>query len=168
MGKSIAEKKLISIDLLGDVDGDLFKSMISQVQKKFVDGITERIHVNLMTHGGEVYAALAIYDYLKSTNAEIIMFCHGAVMSAGTVILMAGHKRVAMPNTHLLVHYGSEFVDSELTAKHNQHLTKVLKGIIKEGCGISSRKVNQWFKGETYFTAIESVREGLIHEIYGE
>lgn len=156
-------KKFRSIILEGEVDEVMFRKLLKGIGSALDDCSGFVIHLN--TFGGDVYSALAIYDLLKYTDLEVRMVTHGACMSAGILILMAADKRSTMPNCQFMVHYGEEFINGETGAKHSRMLTKKFKDMIKEGTGLSTRKVNALLKGDNYFDAKDAVEMGFVHKV---
>jgi ATP-dependent Clp protease protease subunit len=68
---------------------------------------TRPIFVFLSTPGGDVDAALALYDTIKGlvdSGVEIYTVAVGECFSAGTIVLQAGLKRFITPNTYLMIH----------------------------------------------------------------
>ena len=160
---SKVKRKYYNIRLAGDVDDSMFSKLLEGLQKSPDDATTLVIHLN--THGGDVYSALAIYDLLVYTDLEVQIVTHGACMSAGIIILMAGDIRCSMPNCQFMVHYGEEFVNSETGATHSRMLTKKFKDMIKDGTGLSTRKVNALMKTESYFDAQQAVEMGFVNGV---
>jgi ATP-dependent Clp protease protease subunit len=68
---------------------------------------TQPIFVFLSTPGGDVDAALALYDTIKGlveSGVGVNTVAVGECFSAGTVVLQAGLKRLITPNTYLMIH----------------------------------------------------------------
>lgn len=71
------------------------------------------ILVHMHLPGGVWEDGLAIYDTIKSSPSKIYILAYGKVESASSIIFQAAHYRVLMPNTHILIHYGSLSIDVE-------------------------------------------------------
>lgn len=156
------------INLVGDVDIDMFKSLIAQLGQASFE--TDRFVIRINTEGGDVYQALAIYDTINLiSNAGIKVDIHatGAVMSAGMIILQAGTKRLATKNATFMIHYGEEMNNTSESAKHNRNIFKLLKKIMFKHCTVGARTTNTWFKTDTYFNTTEAINYGLIDGIVG-
>jgi ATP-dependent protease ClpP protease subunit len=69
------------------------------------------IHMHLP--GGVWNDCLGIYDAIKFSKAKTIMLAYGGVESASSVILQAPDFRILMPNTTVLIHYGSISVEND-------------------------------------------------------
>lgn len=69
------------------------------------------IHMHLP--GGMWQDCLGIYDSIKFSKAKTIILAYGSVESASSVILQSPDLRVLMPNTNVLIHYGSFSINDE-------------------------------------------------------
>lgn len=69
------------------------------------------IHMHLP--GGVWNDCLGIYDAIKFSKARTILLAYGSVESASSVILQAPDYRLLMPNTTVLIHYGSISVEND-------------------------------------------------------
>jgi len=96
------------------------------------------VHMNIP--GGHWEDGLSIYDTIKECPAYICILAYGKVQSASSVILQAADRRILMPNTTVLIHYGSISLDSEHTAvasntiKWNERETKKMVDIFVDRC----------------------------------
>lgn len=64
------------------------------------------IRLYISSHGGSVYAGLAIYDCIQMIDAPVSTFCIGPAFSMAAWLLAAGGfgKRYATPNSRILLH----------------------------------------------------------------
>lgn len=69
------------------------------------------IHMHLP--GGDWADCLGIYDTIKQCQSKTIILAYAKVESSSSVILQAADLRILMPNTHVLLHYGSIYLDTE-------------------------------------------------------
>lgn len=92
-----------------------FKSAI--VFEKNIRYLNQVSHDPILVHmhlpGGVWEDCLAIYDTIQTSPAKIYMLAYGKVESASSIIFQAPHLRVLMPNTHILIHYGSLSIENE-------------------------------------------------------
>ena len=63
--------------------------------------------------GGVWEDCLGMFDTIKYSKAKIIILAYAKVESASSILLQSAHKRILMPNTHVLIHYGSLSIDNE-------------------------------------------------------
>lgn len=76
------------------------------------------ITVKINTYGGDLYEALGIIARIRESKCRIITKGYGKIMSAGTLILASGHKRMMSEISTLMHHepsYGVEGKHSEVT-----------------------------------------------------
>lgn len=73
----------------------------------------EPILVHMHLPGGIWEDCMAIYDTIVTSKAKIYMLAYGKVESASSIIFQAPSYRILMPNTHMLIHYGSLSIDNE-------------------------------------------------------
>lgn len=73
----------------------------------------EPILVHMHLPGGVWGDCMGIYDAIKLSKSKIIILAYGSVESASSVILQSADLRILMPNTNVLIHYGSISVDNE-------------------------------------------------------
>lgn len=73
----------------------------------------EPILVHMHLPGGVWGDCMGMYDTIKSSKSKIIIVAYGSVESASSVILQSADLRILMPNTNVLIHYGSISVDNE-------------------------------------------------------
>lgn len=63
-----------------------------------------RVYIN--SDGGSVSAVFAIIDLLLMSRTPVITIGLGKCYSSGGLLLMAGHKRLLLPNCTILIHDG--------------------------------------------------------------
>lgn len=73
----------------------------------------EPILIHMHLPGGMWSDCLGIYDAIKFSKAKTIMLAYGSVESASSVILQSPDLRILMPNTNVLIHYGSFSINEE-------------------------------------------------------
>lgn len=69
------------------------------------------IHMHLP--GGVWEDCMAMYDTINFSKSKIVILAYGKVESASSVLFQAASRRILMPNTHVLIHYGSLSIDNE-------------------------------------------------------
>lgn len=73
----------------------------------------EPILIHMHLPGGIWEDCMAMYDTISASKSKIIILAYGKVESASSVLFQAATRRVLMPNTHVLIHYGSLSIDNE-------------------------------------------------------
>lgn len=73
----------------------------------------EPIFIHMHLPGGNWNDCLSIYDTITLSKAKTVILAYGSAESSSSVILQAPNLRILMPNTTVLIHYGSLTLDSE-------------------------------------------------------
>ncbi len=132
----------------------------------------KRITIRLNSGGGDVFAALVIYNYLKSLNAHITVIIDGICASAATVIAMAGDV-VQIPKTALfMIHNPTVWAYSNFGVEELDKLKNALvsvKNVIieayKSKCSLSDEELVEMMNAETWLLGSETVEKGFADEL---
>jgi hypothetical protein len=73
----------------------------------------EPILVHMHLPGGDWQDCLGMYDAIKMSKAKVIILAYAKAESSSSVLLQAADLRILMPNTNVMIHYGSFSVDAE-------------------------------------------------------
>lgn len=76
---------------------------------------SDPIVVHMHLPGGDWQDCLGIYDAIKFSKSHVTILAYGKVESCSSVILQAADTRILMPNTNMLIHYGSISINEEHT-----------------------------------------------------
>jgi ATP-dependent protease ClpP protease subunit/Skp family chaperone for outer membrane proteins len=128
------------------------------------------LHVN--SPGGSIVDGLAIFNYLRSHSANVTTYVDSLAASIAGVIAMAGDEVVMLEASLFHMHLPgiSGWVDMKVDgieemARGLRKMDEVLRGIYKRRTGAEDSVLEEWFSGETYFTAQEALDLGLIDRI---
>ena len=148
--------------------GSTATNIISQLKEaKDIKSIKLRIN----SDGGDVFEALALYNYLKSLNADITVMIDGIAASSASIIACAGH--VIMPrNAMIMIHNPFNVVwgDSEDMRAMASVMDKVKDSIIsiyESKTGIPRDTISAMMDEETWFTFDEALAVGFCDEVFG-
>jgi len=132
---------------------------------------TEAITLKINSPGGIVYEALAIIGRMKVSPCPIITEGYGHVMSAATLILMAGDIRRLSRFTSTMFHamqYGTDG-DHDNIKEHVAQAEKEMKQLASYYEEFSNKPASFWTrkmkKKEYYPTAQEMLEMGAIDEV---
>ena len=130
----------ISIDF--DIDDSLFDvtKQILEYNRKDRDIPVEKrkpINIYIMSFGGELYPAYALISTILASKTPVNTINMGVAMSAGLLILLAGHKRYAMKYSTAMIHQGSggaqgTFSEMEEQQKNYRKLIDSMRDYILE------------------------------------
>lgn len=71
------------------------------------------ILVHMHLPGGDWQDCMGIVDTIATSRSKVFILAYGKVESASSILLQAADLRVLMPNTHMLIHYGSLSIEDE-------------------------------------------------------
>lgn len=155
--------------IYGVIGGDWFGDGITA--KQVADdlkalGKVKTIDVRINSEGGNVFDGKAIYSLLNENKATINVKIDGLAASAASFIAMAGNTIEIAEGAFVMIHdaYGVSFGRAEdmrayadLLDTVNQTIRDVYSSRTKQ----SDKKINEWMKAETWFTAKDAVANGF-------
>jgi ATP-dependent Clp protease protease subunit len=122
--------------------------------------------------GGVVSAGLAIYDTMQYIRSPVSTVCMGMAASMGSLLLTAGEKgkRVALPNSRIMVHQPSggaqgQATDIEIQAREILKLRQRLNEIYVKHTGQDLVAVEQALERDNFMTAEAAQAFGLIDQV---
>lgn len=122
--------------------------------------------------GGVVTAGLAIYDTMQYVSCAVSTICVGIAASMAATLLTAGAKgkRIALPNSEVLLHQvmgGAEgqAADVEISAKHLLAMKDRLNKILAKHTGQPITKIAKDTDRDFYLSAEEAKEYGVIDRI---
>ena len=154
------------------VDDQIANLIVAQLLHLESEDPDKDISIYINSPGGVVYAGLAIYDTMQFVKPDIQTICVGMAMSMGSVILMGGTpgKRMALPNSKILIHQGSagfhgQPTDIEIQAKEVISLKRLLEEITAKHTGQPLERVTKDMDRDFYMTAEEAREYGIIDRV---
>ena len=122
--------------------------------------------------GGDVYAGLGIIDTMNFIKPDVSTICVGMAASMGAAILASGAKgkRLALPNSMVLIHQPSGGAQGQQTEiaivadfmlKTRQRLNKILA----DNTGQSLDTIQRDTERDNYMTAEQALEYGLVDRI---
>lgn len=161
------------IRFFGGVDEATVKNLLGQVQEGLGLGV-QRFVILMSSPGGNVYAGLTAYNFLKGIPAEVVTHNFGVTDSVAAVIYCAGVRRLCVPHARFLIHgvqanfpqgAGLEEPQLEERLKSLRMDTENIAGVIAANCGKTEEEVHRAMRQRTTLSPEDAVAWGLIHEI---
>ena len=122
--------------------------------------------------GGSVTAGMAIYDTMQYIKCDVATICVGMAASMGAFLLSAGAKgkRMALPNSEIMIHQPSAGTQGQITdmAIHMKRLETIkarMNRIMAENTGRSVDEVTQACERDNFMTSQEAMNFGLIDRV---
>lgn len=134
-----------------------------------MDETPGKIHVFVMSPGGEEPGGWALFDTIRALRNESVTIGLGGVYSIAALIFQAGDQRLLGAHAQLMMHNGHIGLDGdELNSDYVKQLAQ--EAIQNDGryhraialrSGAELQKVEEWCRTERYFLPEEAVKEGL-------
>ena len=122
--------------------------------------------------GGDVYAGLGILDTMNFIKPDVSTICVGMAASMGAVLLAAGAKgkRLALPNSMVMIHQPSSGVqgqqtDIQIVADETKWIRQRINELLSDYTGQSIEKVNADTERDNYLRAQEACDYGLVDRV---
>ena len=122
--------------------------------------------------GGSVTAGFAIYDTMQYIKADVSTICIGLAASMGAFLLSAGAKgkRIALPNSEIMIHQPSggfrgQATDIQIHAEKIMRTKERLNQILAENTGKSVEVIRGASERDNFMTAEEAKEFGLIDNV---
>ncbi len=151
------------------IDDDVANLAIAQMLFLQKEDPDRDIELYINSPGGSVIAGLAIYDTMQILKPDIATLCVGHAMSMGAVLLCGGTKgkRMALPNSRIMIHQGSAGFqgtpsDIDIIAKEVLRYKSLLIDILVEHSGQTREKVEKDVDRDFYMSPDESIEYGII------
>lgn len=101
--------QLVAIQLLSDIQNDIIAKNATSIAREH--HCPENIEIHINSYGGLLSAGLALYDYIKGLEVDVVGIVDGVAMSAATLILLACDIRKMSNNGTVLIHQLSAGVE---------------------------------------------------------
>ena len=167
------DERNISIDY--DIDDNLFEvtKQIMEYNRKDKDIPVEKrkpINIYVMSYGGDLYQAYACISTMLSSKTPIRTINMGVAMSAGLLILLAGHERYAMKYSTAMIHSGSgsasgSYEEMEASQKNYKKLIDMMRDYILERTTIDTKTFSKNKTKDWYLTDADQLKYGVVSKI---
>ena len=122
--------------------------------------------------GGSVTAGMAIYDTMQYIKCDVATICVGMAASMGAFLLSAGSKgkRMALPNSEIMIHQPSAGTKGQITdmAIHMKRLETIkarMNQILAQNTGKSIEEVTAACERDNFMTSEEALSFGIIDRV---
>lgn len=122
--------------------------------------------------GGDVYAGLGILDTMNFIKPDVSTICVGMAASMSAVLLAAGAKgkRLALPNSMVMIHQPSSGVqgqqtDIQIVADETKWIREHINELLSDYTGQPIEKVNVDTERDNYLRAQEACDYGLVDRV---
>jgi ATP-dependent Clp protease, protease subunit len=154
------------------IDDQIGNLVVAQLLHLESDDPDKDISVYVNTPGGDVYSGLAIYDTMQFIKPDVQTICFGVAMSMGALLLTGGAhgKRLALPNSRMLIHQPSagfegQATDIDIHAREILDMRGRIDKIFALHTGQPLEQVHEDMERDRFFTPHEAVQYGLIDRV---
>ena len=146
--------------------------------KQFAQDLNELggrdVTVRINSGGGDVFAAHAIHNLLKSYKGRVTAVIDGLAASAATVVAVAADKIVMPSNSLMMIHDPAIGLSGYYPAAELSNLIEALATIktsiiaaYRKRCNASAEEIEKMMSNETWMGAEECKQKGFADEIIG-
>ena len=160
------------IFLGGEIDDDTANLVVAQLIFLEADDPDKDISLYINSPGGSVTAGMAIYDTMQYIKCDVSTICMGMAASMGAFLLAAGAKgkRLALPNSEVMIHQPSggmqgQATDMEITTRHIIKTKERLNKILAANTGKPYDVICQDTERDNFMSAQEALEYGLVDRI---
>lgn len=141
--------------------------------KQIIDSLEtaggQEVDVYIDSGGGDVFAGSNIYSALRAYKGKVNIHIVGLAASAASVIACAAHSDIS-PTAMMMIHNVSSMAKGDYHAmdKESEILKKANESVCAAymtKCGISKQEALAMMDKESWLTAEECVKLGLVDEI---
>ena len=122
--------------------------------------------------GGSVTAGMAIFDTMQYVKCDVSTICVGLAASMGAFLLAAGTKgkRLALPNSEIMIHQPSagtqgQITDMAIHLKRLETIKKRMNQILADNTGRSVEEITAACERDNFMSAEEAMEYGLIDKV---
>lgn len=162
----------------GEIDDDLFemsKLILKYNQEDKDIPVSERKPIKIFIHspGGDLDSTLAFIGLMNISKTPIWTINACWAYSAAGLILMAGHKRYALPNTECLIHSGSghlggSYEQTTEQMKNYKYLVDKMREFIFSKTKIDQKTFKKYSSKDWYIYTDEMLDYGIVDEIVAD
>jgi ATP-dependent Clp protease protease subunit len=155
-----------------EVDDQIANLVVAQLLHLESQDPDKDVSLYINSPGGSIYAGLAIYDTMQFIRPDVQTICFGIAMSMGSLLLAGGTagKRVALPNSRILIHQPSggfqgQSTDIEIHAREVIELRRRVDEVYAQHTGQPLERVHEDMERDRFFTPEQAVEYGLIDRV---
>jgi ATP-dependent Clp protease protease subunit len=160
------------IFLVGPVNDQTANLVVAQMLFLESENPDKDIYLYINSPGGSVSAGMSIFDTMQFIKPDVSTLCIGLAASMGAFLLAAGAKgkRVALPNSRIMIHQPlggaqGQASDIEIHAREILRTREQLNRILAERTGQPLEKIQNDTERDFFMSAAESKAYGLIDQV---
>ena len=154
------------------IDDDVANLIIAQLLFCEAEDAEKPINLYINSPGGSVTAGLAIYDTMQYVRPDVATICLGQAASMAAWLLAAGApgKRMALPNSRIMIHqpmggFQGQATDVDIQAREILKLRQRMNEILAEHVGRSVEQIAKDTERDYYLSGEEALAYGVIDQV---
>lgn len=154
------------------VDDTVADSIIAQLLFLDAEDPEKDIQLYINSPGGSVTAGMAMYDTMQQIRPDVVTICFGLAASMGAFLLTAGApgKRMALPNSRIMIHQPlggaqGQAIDIEIQAREILYHKRTLNQLLAHHTGQPLEKIEADTERDFFMSAAEAKDYGLIDQV---
>ena len=158
--------------LVGPVNDATANLVVAQMLFLESENPDKDIFFYINSPGGSVSAGMSIYDTMQFIKPDVSTLCMGIAASMGAFLLASGAKgkRVALPNSRVMIHQPSggaqgQATDIEIQAREILKLRETLNQILADRTGQPIDKIRADSERDYFMSATEARDYGLVDQV---
>jgi len=169
----LAEKRIFYIDY--EIDMAILEVQRNIILINIADKdipVEERIPIKILIDcpGGLLSETMSVASAMVQSKTPIITINMADAYSGGAILLMAGHKRYAMPYSKAMLHTGSggtsgTFEQTEEQQKMYKRQVEDMGKFILARTGMDEKVFKRNKTKDWYMSTEDQIKYGLVHEI---
>jgi ATP-dependent Clp protease, protease subunit len=160
------------IFLVGPVNDQTANLVVAQMLFLESENPDKDMFLYINSPGGSVSAGMSIYDTMQFVKPDVSTMCMGMAASMGAFLLAAGAKgkRIALPNSRIMIHQPSggaqgQASDIEIQAREILKLRESLNKILADRTGQPLEKIRNDSERDYFMSGLEAKDYGLIDQV---
>lgn len=169
----LAENRIFYVDF--EIDMSILEIQKAIININIADKnipVEQRLPIKVFidSMGGLLVESMSLATIMTMSKTPVITVNIGEAYSGGAILLLAGHKRYALPYSKALLHTGSgsvggTFEQTEQAQKNYKKQVADMSEFILERSGMDAKLYKKNKSKDWYMDANEQVANGLVHAI---
>lgn len=154
---------------VNDVTASLVVAQLLYLEAQDAD---KEISLYINSPGGSISSGMAIYDTMNFIKCDVSTICIGMAASMGAFLLAAGAKgkRIALPNSEIMIHQPlggmqGQATDIKIHADHILRIKDKMNRILAENTGKPLKTIEKDTERDNFMTAAQAAEYGLIDKV---
>lgn len=158
--------------LVGEIEPHMANLVVAQLLFLEAENPDKDISLYINSPGGQVSAALSIYDTMQFIKPDVSTLCIGQAASAGALLLASGaaKKRYCLPHSTVMIHqvlggFQGQGSDIEIHARETLRIGGLINQILSKHTGKNLEELKRDMDRDYFMPPEKAVEYGLVDEV---